>query len=170
MLEKLTGKNFTLKNIKTENKVSQPVSIDEKEDATNNPLISIITPVLNGIKYSEICIQSVLNRNYPYIEHIFVDGTSTDGTLDILSSYKTKYPDRIRFVSEQDKSAGDAWNKGLVIARGKILGWLGSDNTYEPTAIMTVVEFFKTNPDAYFVFDDCNYINKKGDDYNLYKN
>ncbi len=134
-----------------------------KEGITDNPLVSIITPVLNGIKYLEACVQSVLSQSYPYIEHIFVDGGSSDGTLDVLTNYSNKYSNRIRFISGPDKNAGEAWNKGLRRAKGEILGWLGADDTYQPDAIMTVVEFFKANPDAYFVFGDCNYINKKGE-------
>ena len=133
------------------------------KDATYNPLISIITPVLNSIKYLEICIQSVLNQSYPYIEHIFADGVSTDGTLDMLTTYKAKYPDRIRFISEPDKGPEDAWNKGLRMAKGEIFGWLGADDMYEPDAIQTVVEFFRSNPDAYFVFGDCNFINERNE-------
>lgn len=143
-------------------KASQSVSVDEKKGSINNPLVSIIVPVLNGIKYLEACIQSVLNQSYPCIEHIFVDGGSTDGTLDMLSSYQAKYPDRIRFISEPDEGVGEAWNKGLRMARGEVFGWLGSDDTYELDAIQTVVEFFTANPDAYFVFGDCNFVNEKG--------
>jgi len=144
-------------------KLSQSVGSGGKGSITYNPLVSIITPVLNGIKYLETCIQSVLNQSYPYIEHVFVDGGSTDGTLDMLASYQAKYPERIRFISEPDKSAGEAWNKGWRMAKGEILGWLGSDDVYESDAIMTVIEFFRANPDAYFVFGDCNYINEKGE-------
>lgn len=150
-----------------ENKVSQFVSIDKKEGAKANPLVSIITPVLNGVKYLETCIQSVLNQSYPYIEHVFVDGGSTDGTVEMLASYQTMYPDRIKFISEQDKGTGTAWNgavdatnKGWKMAKGGIFGWLGSDDMYEPDAVLTVVEFFRSNHDAYFVFGDCNVINE----------
>ena len=128
----------------------------------NKPLVSIVTPVLNGVRYLEECIQSVLNQNYPNIEHVFIDGVSTDGTLEMLADYKTEYPDRIRFVSESDKSAGDAWIKGVKIARGAILGWLGADDTYCPDAIQTAVKFFETNQDTYFMFGGCNYINERG--------
>ena len=129
----------------------------------DNPLVSIITPVLNGIKYLEACITSVLNQSYPDIEHIFVDGGSTDGTLEMLLSYQAKYPDRIRFSLEPGTSVGEAWNKGLRMANGQIFGWLGSDDISEPRAIQTVVDFFKDNPDAYFVFGDCHYINEAGE-------
>jgi len=145
------------------NTVSQYENIDEKKGSPDSPLVSIITQVLNGIKFLEVCIQSVLNQSYPYIEHIFVDGGSTDGTVDVLSSYKTKYPDRIRFISEPDKCSAEAWNKGWKMARGEIFGWLGADDTYEPDAIQTVVEFFKANPEAYFVFGNCNIINENSE-------
>ncbi len=128
------------------------LSTYEKRGMAENTLVSIITPVRNGIKFLELCIQSVLNQSYPNIEHIFVDGGSTDGTLAMLASYQAKYPARIRFVSEPDSGPEDAWNKGLIMAKGEIFGWLGADDTYEPDAIQTIVEFFKRNPEAYFVF------------------
>ena len=145
-----------------DNGVSQSEGAGGEKTITDNPLVSIITPVLNGIKYLEECVQSVLNQTYPNIEHVFVDGGSSDGTLEMLTSYQSKYPGRIRFISEPDRNAGEAWNKGLKVARGEILGWLGSDDIYEPDAIMTVVEFFRANKSAYFVFGGCNYINEKG--------
>ncbi|MFC1921512.1 glycosyltransferase family 2 protein [Chloroflexota bacterium] len=132
-------------------------------EITDNSLVSIITPVLNGIKYLEPCLQSVLNQSYPHIDHIFVDGGSTDGTLDILRDYQTQYPERIRFISKTDNSAGEAWNKGLKIAKGEILGWLGSDDTYEIDTVRKVVSFFSSNKRAFFVFGNCNYINETGE-------
>jgi len=101
-----------------EDKVSQSVRIDGQKSTIDNPPVSIITPVLNAIKYLEACIQSVLHQSYPHIEHIFVDGGLTDGTLEMLANYQAKYRDRITFISEPDKSAGEAWNKGFRIARG----------------------------------------------------
>ena len=129
----------------------------------HNPVVSIITPVLNGIEYLEGCIESVLNQSYPNIEHIIVDGGSSDGTLDMLTSYAAKYPDIIRFFSGPDKNATEACNKGLRIAKGDIMGFIGSDDMYEPDAIQTVVEFFRTNEDAYFVYGDCNIMNVRGE-------
>ena len=146
-----------------ENKVSQLVSVDEKKGTTYNPLVSIVTPVLNSIKYLEECIQNLLNQSYPYIEHIFIDGGSTDGTLDLLTSYKTRYPDRIRFISEPDKSVGEAVNKGWGMAKGEILGWIDSDDIYELDAVQAVVEFFRANPDAYVVFGGGHMINERGE-------
>lgn len=128
----------------------------------NEPLVSIITPVLNGMRYLEDCIQSVLNQSYPHIEHIFIDGGSTDGTLELLSKYHTGYPDRIRFISGQDSGVGEAVNKGFALAKGQVLGWLDSDDLYEQNAIREVVACFKANPDTYVVYGGCNIIDEKG--------
>jgi glycosyltransferase involved in cell wall biosynthesis len=146
-----------------DDRVSQSAGVGETKLITGNPLVSIITPVLNGIKYLETCIQSVLSQSYPYIEHIFIDGGSTDGTLDILSSYQARYPDRIRFISEPDRGVGEALNKGLKMAKGEIFGWFDSDDVLEADAIMMVVNFFRSNPEAYFVFGESNVINEKGE-------
>jgi len=128
----------------------------------NNPLVSVITPVLNGVQYLEECIQSVLNQGSVRIEHIFVDGGSNDGTLDLIAEYKSRYPQRIYLISEPGSRVGEALNKGLRVARGDIFGWVNADDKYEPDAVRTVVEFFKVNPKAYFVFGQCNYIDGEG--------
>jgi glycosyltransferase involved in cell wall biosynthesis len=127
------------------------------------PLVTVVTTILNGAKYLEQCIRSVLEQSYPRIEHVFIDGGSTDDTLRIISRYQSQYPGRIRFISEHDNIAAEAWNKGLAMAKGDILGWLGADDTYEPGAIMTVVEFFRNNLGDYFVFGGCNVIDENGD-------
>lgn len=147
-----------------ESKISQLVNVDENKSTTDCPLISIITPVLNRVKYLEACIQSVLHQTYPSIEHVFVDGGSSDGTLDVLVRYQAKYPNKIRYISEPDGGAGEAWNKGLRMAKGEIFGWLGSDDMLcQPDAVQTVVEFLRGNPDAYFVHGACDYVDEKGE-------
>ena len=132
------------------------------DEMAESPLVSIVTPVLNGAKYLELCIQNVLNQSYPNIEHIFVDGGSTDSSLELLASYHAKYPEKIRFIAEPDKGVGDAVNKGFRVARGQIYGWIDTDDLYEPNTISTVVEFFRTHPEAYFVYGGCNIIDKTG--------
>ena len=145
-----------------ESGLSDKKDFDQKNEF-KNPWVTIITPVLNGSKYLELSIQSILTQGYPNIEHVFADGGSTDGTVEILSEYHTKYPDRIRFISEPDSGTGEAMNKCLRMAKGEIFAFLGSDDLSEPGAILNVVEFFRSNPDAYFVFGACNRINEKGD-------
>ena len=88
---------------------------------------SIITAVFNGADTIEDCIKSILNQTYPDIEHIIIDGGSTDGTLEIIK----KYEDRIAYwVSEHDNGIYDAMNKGVRAATGGIIGILNSDDMY----------------------------------------
>ncbi len=92
-----------------------------------------------------------------------MDGGSSDGTLELLASYADRYPGRLIYVSGPDRSAGDAANRGWAIAKGDIFQFMGSDDTLEPDAVETVVEFFRANPHAYFVYGDCNIINDTGE-------
>lgn len=121
-------------------------------------LVSIVTPTFNAIDYLEGCIQSVLMQTYSRIEHLFVDGGSTDGTVELLSKYRERYPDRIVFVSEPDRGPGDAWNKGLKMASGNIFGAIGYDDRYLPDAVETVVRFFCEHPEAHFVHGNCDFV------------
>lgn len=85
--------------------------------------ISIITPSYNAGKYIERAIQSVLQQDYRNWEHIIVDGGSTDDTLEILNRYQ-----HLRSISEPDKGIYDAMNKGINLARGEWIFFLGSDD------------------------------------------
>lgn len=125
-------------------------------------LVSIITPVRNDVTYIDKCILNVLSQDYPNIEHVIVDGASTDGTLDIISAYSKRYPGRVRFISEPDNGGGDAWNKGLKMAKGEIFGTLGADDFLTPGAIRVVADFFSLNPKVFFVHGNCDYINERG--------
>jgi glycosyltransferase involved in cell wall biosynthesis len=125
-----------------------------------NPLVSVITPVLNARNFLGGCIESTLGQSYPRVEHVLVDGGSTDGTLDALAKYCSSYPGRVGFITGKDKSAEDAWNKGICAAHGQILGWLGADDAYYSDAIETVVDFFETKPAAAFVFGGCDIVNE----------
>ena len=98
----------------------------------SQPLVSVVTPSFNQAAFIEETIQSVLKQDYPHIEHIVVDGGSTDGTVDILQ----RYP-HLRWISEPDCGQSDALNKGFAMARGEILGWLNSDDTYNAGGVST---------------------------------
>src|SRR3989338_7817490 len=89
--------------------------------------VSIITGVLNRVNTIDGCLRSILGQSYKDIEHIIVDGGSTDATLDVIYRYKDKVA---RVVSGPDNGIYDALNKGLRLAQGDIIGILHSDDFY----------------------------------------
>lgn len=96
---------------------------------TSNPLLSIITPTLNSQNLIEACLESVVNQTYRNIEHIIVDGLSNDDTIKVVTGFKNKNKDkRIFIVSERDNGIYDAMNKGINLAKGEWLYFLGSDD------------------------------------------
>ena len=122
-------------------------------------LISIVTPSYNQAPYLEETIQSVLSQDYPNIEFLIVDGGSTDGSINIIRNYE----DRLAgWVSERDRGQTDAINKGFGRAKGDVLAWINSDDTYEPGAVTAAVQYLQEHPEAGMVYGDCNYIDESG--------
>ena len=102
--------------------------------------ISIITVTYNSEKYLADCIDSVRKQNYRDIEHIIIDGKSTDGTLQIITE-NSKYISS--WISETDRGMYDAINKGIQMATGDIIGVLNSDDMLASAdAIRTIVDCF----------------------------
>lgn len=126
----------------------------------NNPLVSIITVVYNGAATIERTIQSVINQTYKNIEYIIIDGCSTDGTQDIVRSYKDKIS---YFISEKDSGIYDAMNKGIRKAQGDIIGIINSDDWYDVHAAEQAVNAFMGDQDVGLVYGNVFYMegNKK---------
>jgi glycosyltransferase involved in cell wall biosynthesis len=124
-------------------------------------MISVITPVHNGERFIESCLKSVINQNYPQVEHIIVDGGSTDGTVGIIQQYAENYP-HIRWLSESDRGQSDAMNKGVILAKGEIIGILNVDDFYEPGVFNRVSKIFKSLPSPSLVVGNCNIRDVRG--------
>jgi glycosyltransferase involved in cell wall biosynthesis len=123
------------------------------------PLVSIVTPSYNQAPYLEATLRSVLDQDYPNIEYILVDGGSTDGSREIIG----RYAERLAWwVSEKDQGQTDAINKGFAHAKGKILAWLNSDDTYLPGAVSQAVAALRAHPEAGMVYGDANLIDEAG--------
>lgn len=102
--------------------------------------MTVVTVVYNGALHIEKAIQSVLSQDYLNIEYIIIDGCSTDGTIDIIHRYQ-KIIDY--WVSAPDQGIYDAMNKGIMLSRGELIGFLNSDDYYEPGAIRAVIQDYK---------------------------
>jgi len=116
---------------------------------SGQPLISVITVVFNGVGTVEHTIRSVIEQAYSNVEHIIIDGGSTDGTLDILRRYEGEID---YWVSEKDAGIYDAMNKGIALAKGDYIGMLNSDDYFSnPRALGQIVDCLKSgNTDAVF--------------------
>lgn len=120
-------------------------------------LVSIVTPCLNSARFIRATIESVAAQDYPRIEHIAVDGGSTDGTLDILA----RYPD-LTVLTGPDRGAAEAINRGFRRARGEFFTYLNSDDMLLPGAISAAVSALEDAPDAAGVYGDASWIDEQG--------
>jgi glycosyltransferase involved in cell wall biosynthesis len=119
--------------------------------------VTIITVTYNSVRYLQQCIDSVVKQTYPEIEHIVIDGQSSDGTLDIIKNFDNHIA---KWVSEKDSGMYDAINKGMQMATGDIIGILNSDDMLaSPNVIAQIVQCF-TDKDVDSLYGDLVYIDK----------
>lgn len=122
-------------------------------------LISVITPSFNQGRFIKATLDSVLKQDYTHIEHIIMDGGSTDETVDILKNYADP---RLQWISEPDKGQSDAINKGLRMAKGDILAYLNSDDLYLEGTLAFVADYFYTYPEIDLIYGNCSAIDSAG--------
>jgi glycosyltransferase involved in cell wall biosynthesis len=112
------------------------------------PKISIVTPNLNGIKYLEHTILSVVSQNYPNLEYIVMDGGSTDGSVELIR----KYENQIAFwESKPDQGLYDALQQGFARSTGEIMGWINSDDILCFNSLFSVAEIFSNNAEINWI-------------------
>jgi glycosyltransferase len=120
-------------------------------------LISVVTATYNSIGTVEHSVESVRSQHYPDVDHVVIDGASTDGTASLLRSRRAQFG---TLVTEPDKGIYDALNKGLMHARGEIVGFLHSDDWYpDPDVFSAVAEAF-ADPAVHAVYGDLEYVGK----------
>ena len=110
------------------------------------PRITVVTPSFNQATYLPETIESVLNQNYPNLEYIIIDGSSTDGSVDIIKEYESYLS---YWCSEEDEGQSDAINKGFKRSTGELLAWVNSDDVLFPGCLNSVAECYlkKGKPD-----------------------
>jgi glycosyltransferase involved in cell wall biosynthesis len=111
---------------------------------SENPLVSVVAASLNQEDFIEETILSVLNQNHQNLELIIIDGTSTDGTLEVLHRYDGD--PRVQWISEPDTGPNHAYNKGLMRAKGEVVGLQPSSDTYEPSTVGQAAREFVKDP------------------------
>ena len=120
-------------------------------DTGGRPLVSIVTVVFNGASTLERTLLSVQGQTHPAIEHIVVDGGSTDGTLDLLR----RHDDRLAYwVSARDRGIYAAMNKGVALCTGEWVGLINADDWYEPDAVARVLAAVEGRPGVNIVHGD----------------
>lgn len=121
--------------------------------------VSVITATWNSGATLRDTLESVLRQTYPDIEHIIVDGGSTDDTMALVKEYESQYNGRLRYICEPDKGIYDAMNKGIHIATGNVVGILNSDDFYtSDNAVETIAQRIECD-DVDAVYGDIHYVN-----------
>jgi glycosyltransferase involved in cell wall biosynthesis len=129
------------------------------ENSADRPLVTVVTAVFNGKPYLAGCLESVRRQDYPNIEHIVLDGGSSDGTLDVLS----EYDDRIaHWKSEPDYGVYDAWNKALKEARGEWICFLGVDDEFLPGSVSAYMALAAKHPEAEYLSSRVRWVHGSG--------
>lgn len=119
--------------------------------------LTIVTPTFNAVGTIEETFASLDAQGVEF-EHVVVDGGSTDGTVELLEQRAAR--GLLRFVSEPDEGLSDAFNKGLAMATGDVVGWLNADDVYEPGALAAVQGAF--GPEVEWLTGECRIIGGDG--------
>jgi glycosyltransferase involved in cell wall biosynthesis len=118
--------------------------------------VSIVTPTLNAERYLAECLATVHAQDYPNLEHIVIDGGSTDRTEQIAREAG------VRWMSVPGLNQAGAINVGLRTASGEIVAWLNADDLYLPGSLVRVAEHFSSDPTLDVLCGDCNVVNDQG--------
>lgn len=127
------------------------------------PLISVVTPTFNIIKYNrqkyfeQLC-DSILNQSYKNIEHIIIDGNSDDGTLELIKNHMKNC--RGKYLSATDSGIYDAFNKGVNLASGKYVIFMGTDDYFYDSAVVSKVVLKLEETEADFSYGDVYLLNE----------
>ena len=125
--------------------------------------ISIVTPSLNQGCYLSDALESVRLQNREGMEHLILDGGSTDNTVALLQGLcGQKDWSHLHWTSGPDGGQSEALNRGFVQAQGDIIGWLNSDDRYRPGCFDYVVKAFDENADVDVFYGDYNIIDQDG--------
>lgn len=122
------------------------------------PPVTVVTPSYQQAAFLARTLDSVLGQGYPKLQYLVMDGGSRDSSVELLETYRARYPDVLSYVSEPDGGQADAVNKGLERATGTVIGWLNSDDVYRPGTLEAVVDAFERSPNHAWLYGRASYI------------
>lgn len=122
--------------------------------------ISLVTPNRNGADYLADSLDSIATQAYPSLEHVVVDGASSDSSLAIIQERRRRFS---AVISEPDESHAAALNKGFARTSGEIMGWLNSDDMLHPGCLETVDRVFRARPDIMWITGRPSSMNARGE-------
>lgn len=118
------------------------------------PTVSVITPVFNGGRYMRSCLDHVLQERFPGVDHIVVDGGSTDGTIDTVRAFAAQH-DHVRLIVNPGQKQSDAMNCGTDAASGEFIAILNVDDYFEPGALRRAAECAATLRSPGLIVGNC---------------
>ncbi|HSU55483.1 MAG TPA: glycosyltransferase family 2 protein [Candidatus Dormibacteraeota bacterium] len=121
--------------------------------------LTIVTPTFNSIHTIRETLESVAKQDYPNIEHIVMDGGSTDGTIEVFKEFP-----HLKWVSEKDEGHYHAMNKGIEMATGEAIGILNADDCYCDGILRKVAEAFESHLDWEALFGDFIFVDDEGNE------
>lgn len=129
---------------------------------------SIITCTYNSREYLSDTINSVKSQTEKDFEHIFIDGGSTDGTLEMIDSYKKEFPEKVRRYQQKPQGISGAMNYGVEKSKGEIICHLHSDDLFCSKDVLRIAsKVFSENKDLRWAYGKLEIINPDGSRYNL---
>lgn len=131
----------------------KPTSVD-----VNSPLVSIVVSTYNSAATLRDTFESILAQTYTKYEVVLIDGASKDGTMTIVEEYKTRFGDKLSYISEPDRGLYEAMNKGLLRAKGDVVGTLNSDDFYTSATVLERIAMAFTDGTIDAVYGDVHYV------------
>ncbi|WP_394692832.1 glycosyltransferase family 2 protein [Hyphobacterium sp.] len=131
-----------------------------KRPQCDNLTISLVTPNFGGEAFLVDCLDSIASQHYPALDHVVVDGGSTDTSMAMIEARRARLS---HVICEPDNGHADALNKGFAQTSGEIMGWLNSDDMLHPGCLETVDWIFRTHPDVAWITGQPSSMNERGE-------
>lgn len=125
--------------------------------------VTLITACLNSVTTIADTIESVLEQSLQPFQYIVVDGGSVDGTLAVVESYRMRFEGRMQIVSEVDEGIYDAYNKGVALSNGEVVGFLNADDRFASSSVLERMGVLFENPTCMLGYADMIVTDRYGE-------